>query len=282
MISRRRLLQSSAALALVSSFASSLAQAAPSLQAVKDRGALRIGVAAADPWFYKDPISEEWSGVGVTIGKLMAEDLGVEFQTVETTWANCVAAIQADQIDLMYVLDATDTRRQAVDFPEAPLFYYALGALIQPDMNVKAWQDLNKDGVRIAVTLGTTIDKKLTEELPNAQIERFASNDESIAAFVSRRVDVVSQFHPALIVQAARIGLGRVVLPTPIHAVPTSVGLQKSDDPSFRDWVNEFIIRIYSDGTLTKIFEEYIATKGIDPKSVPGLVREEWLGSDAG
>jgi polar amino acid transport system substrate-binding protein len=252
------------------------AQAQSALQAVKDRKKLRIGVAAADPWFYKDPVSNQWSGVGVEIGKAMAAELNVAFEPVETTWANSVAAIQAGQIDLMFVLDATDARKQAIDFPDTPLFYYAMGALIQNGMQVAAWQDLNKKGTRVGVTLGTTVDRMLTETLPEATIERFASNDEAIAAFVSRRVDAVSQFHPALIVQNARIRTGRVVLPTPVHAVPTSVGLPKAADPSFRDWVNAYIGKIYADGTTQRLFETYLASKGLDPKSVPGIVREQW------
>lgn len=276
MTTRRHLLSAAAGLA-AATLLPRIAMAAPSLQAIKDRGALRIGVTPADPWFYKDPMADGWSGVGVEIGKAMAAELGVKFEPVETTWANSVAAIQADQLDLMFVLDATDQRREAIDFPDAPLFYYALGALVQSDMTATSWEELNKAGVTIAVTLGTTVDKKLTAELPNAKIERFASNDEAVAAFVSKRVDVVSQFHPALIVQVSRIGTGKVVLPAPIHAVPTSAGLQKSEDASFRTWVNDYIQKIYADGTTTRIFETYIATKGIDPKSVPGLVKENWM-----
>lgn len=247
-----------------------------SLETVTERGTLRVGMAAADPWFYKDPMSEEWVGVGVQLGQAMAEDLGVTFEPVETTWANSVAAIQAGQIDLMFVLDATDQRKEAIDFPDHPLFYYAMGALIQDGMDVAVWEDLNKEGTTVGVTLGTTVDKLLTEKLPNAKIERFASNDEAVAAFASKRVDAVSQFHPALIVQVSRIGTGSVVLPEEIYAVPTSVGLPKAADSSFKDWVNAFITKAYDEGTTKSIFETYIATKGIDPTSVPGLIKEDW------
>lgn len=246
------------------------------LETVTERGTLRVGMAAADPWFYKDPVSEEWTGVGVQMGQAMAEELGVEFAPVETTWANSVAAIQAGQIDLMFVLDATEERKSAIDFPELPLFYYAMGALVQDGMTVSDWEDLNVDGTTVGVTLGTSVDRLLTETLPNAKIERFASNDEAIAAFASRRVDAVSQFHPALIVQVSRVGTGSVVLPKPIHAVPTSVGLQKAADPSFKDWVNDFITKSYESGETTEMFEAHIKTKDIDPTTVPGLVKEEW------
>ncbi len=275
MISRRRMMQTIVATALSLGVAlPAVAQTA--LETVTQRGTLRVGMAAADPWFYKDPISENWTGVGVQLGQAMAEELGVTFEPVETTWANSVAAIQAGQIDLMFVLDATDERKKAIDFPDHPLFYYAMGALIQDGMEIADWQDLNVDGTTVGVTLGTTVDRLLTDTLPKAKIERFASNDEAVAAFASRRVDAVSQFHPALIVQVSRIGTGSVVLPKPIHAVPTSVGLPKAADPSFKDWVNEFITKSYESGTTTEIFEAYIKTKNIDPSKVPGLVKENW------
>ncbi|OWU81826.1 transporter substrate-binding domain-containing protein [Phaeobacter sp. 22II1-1F12B] len=275
MFKRRTMMQLAAAATL--SLASALpATAQTALESVTERGTLRVGMAAADPWFYKDPISEEWTGVGVQMGQAMAEDLGVTFEPVETTWANSVAAIQAGQIDLMFVLDATEERKKAIDFPEHPLFYYAMGALIQDGMEITDWQDLNVEGTTVGVTLGTSVDRLLTETLPNAKIERFASNDEAVAAFASGRVDAVSQFHPALIVQVSRIGTGSVVLPRPIHAVPTSVGLPNAADSSFKDWVNEFITKTYESGKTTEIFEAYISTKGIDPAAVPGLVKEDW------
>ncbi|MFK0333961.1 transporter substrate-binding domain-containing protein [Rhizobium sp. NPDC090275] len=250
--------------------------AAASLNSVKTLGKLRVGVTAADPWFAKDPMSGQWSGVCVEIGKKMATELGVAFEPVETTWGNSVAGIQANQIDVMFVLDPTEARKKAIDFPEAPLFYYAMGALVKDNTQVKTWEDLNKSGMRIGVTLGTNVDAQLTEKLKKAEIERFANNDEAIAAFAANRVDVVSQFHPALIVQYSRLKMGKVVLPEEVIAIPTSVGLIKSDDPSFRTWVNDYIDKLYSSGETSKIFESYLASKGIDPKTVPGLVKERW------
>ena len=175
-----------------------LAQSGSTMQQIKERKVLRVGAAPGDPWFYKDPMSEKWAGVGVMLGEQMAKDLGVQFALVETTWANAPAAIQANQLDVQFVLDATEARRKAIDFPDAPLFYYAMGALLRPDLAAKSWADIDRPDLKVGVTLGTSVDTTLTGMLKNAKIERFASNDESVAALVARRVDVVSQFHPAL------------------------------------------------------------------------------------
>ncbi len=105
------------------------AQQAGTLEEVKKRGALRIGVTQAPPWFSKDARTGAWTGVGVSMGEAMAGALGVKLETVEVTWGTAIAALQANKIDLMAVMDATPERAQAVDFPKNPLLYYSLVVL---------------------------------------------------------------------------------------------------------------------------------------------------------
>ncbi len=64
---------------------------AQTLQKVKQSGELRIGVAAGDPWYYRDPVSGQWTGVGVLVGEQIAKNLGVKMVPVETgrkNWAS--------------------------------------------------------------------------------------------------------------------------------------------------------------------------------------------------
>src|SRR5215470_13381823 len=100
-------------------------QPASTWQQIKQRGELRIGVTPGEPWYFKDPATGQWSGIGFRMGQQIAKDLGVKLVPVETTWGNAVAAIQANQIDVMFVLDPTDERKKAVDFPDAPFFWSA-------------------------------------------------------------------------------------------------------------------------------------------------------------
>jgi polar amino acid transport system substrate-binding protein len=114
-------------------------------QQIKQRGELRIGVTPGEPWFFKDPGSGDWSGIGYRMGQQVAKDMGVKLVPVETTWGNAVAAVQANQIDVMFVLDATDERKKAIDFPDAPFFWYAQGVLLKDGLKAKSWSDLDRD-----------------------------------------------------------------------------------------------------------------------------------------
>ncbi|WP_108260765.1 transporter substrate-binding domain-containing protein [Mangrovicoccus ximenensis] len=252
------------------------AQDSGTLQQVKASGELRIGVASAEPWFFKDPMTETWTGVGVAMGERMAEELGVKMVPVETSWANAVAGLQANQFDIMFVLDPTEERKKAIDFPENPLFYYAMGALVSDKSEAATWADLDTAGTRIGVTLGTSLDRNVTEMMTSAEISRFSSNDEAIAAFASGRVDAVVQFHPALVVQYSRLKLGKVLLPTPVNPVATSAGMRKEADPAFKDWVNGTFGALYAAGVPDELFGAYLKGKNIDPADIPGLEKEAW------
>lgn len=250
------------------------AQAGGTLDEVRRRGTLRVGVTQAPPWYSKDPRTGEWSsGVGVSIGKAMAATLGVRFEAVEVTWGTAIAALQANRIDIIYVLDATPERAVAVDFPKSPLLFYSLAVLVRDDLPVKEWSDLNRPGVRIAVPQATTMDKFLTDNVGAAAIQRFPGNTEAIAAFQANRADAVCLFHPPLIAARQRLGRGRIVVPTPSTSVPSSAAVRKGDT-AFVEWVDREIARYYSSRQIQVWYEEFLTEFGLDPKSAPPIIKE--------
>lgn len=245
-------------------------------QQIKQRGELRIGVTPGEPWFFKDPATGNWSGIGYAMGQQVAKDLGVKLVPVETTWGNAVAAVQANQIDVMFVLDATDERKKAVDFPDAPFFWYAEGVLVRDGLKAGSWDDLNREDVKLAVTLGTAPDRDLTKRLPKAKIERFQNMDEAIAAFYSGRVDGAAFYHPALVMQQARVKKGTVVIPKPVVALATSAGIRQESDKQFRDFLDKEFDKYYKNGETQKIYEQFLVSRNIDPKKAPPIIKEQW------
>ena len=251
-------------------------QAASTMQQIRQHGELRIGVTPGEPWYFKDPASGQWSGIGYSMGQQIAKDLGVKLVPVETTWGNAVAAIQANQIDVMFVLDATDERKKAIDFPDAPFFWYAQGVLVRDGLKAATWSDLDNGNVHIAVTLGTAPDRDITKRLPNAKIERFQNMDEAIAAFYAGRVDAACFYHPALVMQQARVKKGAVVIPQPVIALPTSAGVRRESDKAFRDFLDREFDKYYKDGETQKFYEAFLKYRNIDPSKAPPIIKEQW------
>lgn len=264
------------ALGMLAAGAALAQQPASTWQQIKQKGELRIGVTPGEPWYFKDPATGQWSGIGYAMGQRIAKDLGVKLVPVETTWGNAVAAIQANQIDVMFVLDPTDERKKAVDFPDAPFFWYAQGVLVRDGLPAKTWDDLDRDNVKIAVTLGTAPDRDITKRLTKAKIERFQNMDEAIAAFYSGRVDAAAFYHPALVMQQARVKKGQVVIPQPVVALATSAGIRREDDKTFRDFLDKEFDKYYKDGETQKFYEEFLTARNIDVKKAPPIVKEQW------
>ena len=275
-IHRRRTLHALAALPLAFTLPSSThAQTGGTLGQIKQRGSLRVGVTQAPPWYSKDPKSGEWStGLGVSMGKAMAGSLGVKFEAVEVTWGTAVAALQGNKIDIMYMMDATPERAQAVDFPASPLLFYSLAVLARDDLAVTTWADLNQPSVRIAVPQASSMDKFLTENVGKATIQRFPGNPEAIAAFQAGRADAVCLFHPPLLAARQRLGVGKIVVPSPAQSQPSSAAVRKEDDKAFVAWVDKAMAGYYQSGQTQKWYEEFLVGFGLDPKASPPVMKE--------
>jgi polar amino acid transport system substrate-binding protein len=252
-----------------------LAQEQSTWDQIQETKTLRMGVLQAPPWFSKNPATGTWdSGLGITIGENMAETLGVELEFVEVTWGTAVAALQSNKIDFMPVLDPKPERAVSIDFPSNPLLYISLAVLADEDLAADTWADLNKEGIKVAVPQGSSMDSFITETLPLADIQRFPDNGASIAAFQSGRVDAVSLFHPPLLAARQKLGRGQLVIPTPAFSSPTSVGMRREADKTFRDWVDTSIFYWYETGRTQGWYEEFLTEFGLDAKASPVIQRE--------
>lgn len=243
---------------------------------IKSTGVIRVGCAPSEPWYFKDPDSGEWSGIGPGITALLAEEMKVDWKCVETTWANAVAGLQANQFDLMVGLDATPQRALAIDFPTGKLLYYAVAVLARPDLEFESWDDLNKPTVKVAVPLGTSNDRAISDVLPNAQFERTKGAAEAVASFASGRADLVGGSSLWLAMQNRALGnKGKVVIPTPSSASTSSIGVRKEADKRWRDWLGIAIDFYYFRGQTTKVYEDFLTMRGVDPATAPSIKIED-------
>ena len=242
---------------------------------IKKSGTLRLGAAAAPPWFIKRD-DGSWAGLGVSLGEATAAALGVKMSVVEVTWGNAVASLQAGQIDLMPMLDPTPQRAAAVSFPSNPLLYFSLGVLVKDKASLAKWSDLDSGTFRLGIVQGTSIDQILSAKHPKANVQKFPSNQELVAALQSGRVDGVSLYHPALVTMSKSMGAGKVVLPEPFISAISSVAVRKETDQRFVNFLDSSIAYWYANQTVQGWFEAALKEQGIDPATSPAVQRELW------
>jgi polar amino acid transport system substrate-binding protein len=272
---RRNLSSFGAVIAASAAAAPALAQTSGSTwDTIRTGKIVRVGVTPSEPWYSKDLASGKWVGMGCMLGEQIARDMGATVQFVETTWANAPAGLQAGQFDLMFVLDPTPARAIAIDFPFAPVLYYALGFMARETTTAQTWAQLDAPDVTIAVPLGTSMDRWLTGHLKQAKITRLATMDDTILHYQSGNSRILVLYHPALIAYRLRIGQGQVVVPKPAVTAVAGAGIRREADKTWRDYLTSVLTFYYENGTTEDFYRAYLATRGLDPAAIPGITKE--------
>ncbi|MFT4192876.1 MAG: transporter substrate-binding domain-containing protein [Comamonas sp.] len=232
---------------------------------------LRIGaVNGAAPYYHKALGSQEWQGFMIDFAQSFAASLGVKLAITETTWGNSVLDLQSNKIDVFFGINPTPARAEVIDFSD-PLFSNAFVFVARKGLEVKTWADVNKPEIKIAVDLGSSHDQAVTKLAPKATITRLEKAADATLAVQSGRADLqVLVPVLALTVVSKNPSIGRVIVPTPIEATTTTVGLRKEADPQMRAAVNKWIaaeraanrVRPVVLGNLEKL-------SGVKPEQVP-------------
>ena len=154
------------------------AHAAGELEAIIKRGTIRIGWINSPPNSMKDPRTGELSGTYIDAAKEMVSQMGLKVEWVETTWGTFVAGLQSGQMDFCIAgTFATIKRAMAVDFTK-PIFYIGYSAIVSKDeKRFNSVEDLNKEGVKIAVVQGGAAEDFAKRNMPKATLVTLATGN---------------------------------------------------------------------------------------------------------
>jgi len=144
-------------------------------QALAPTGVLRIGIYPGSPTsMVRVPGSDELRGVTVDLGRALAASLGVEPRFVmHQRVAEVVDAIKAGQVDFT-ITNASPARAKDVDFT-APLLGLELGYLVMPGSPVAAIDAVDRPGVRVGVSQGSSSQAALGRQFKHAALLPAAS-----------------------------------------------------------------------------------------------------------
>jgi len=138
-------------------------------QTLAPSGKLRVGVYPGSPssWV-KGPAGED-RGVTIEIGRELASRLGVPYEQVEfPRVAAILDALKSGQVDFT-VTNATPARARDMSFTE-PLLALELGYLVLPGSRVTSIAEVDRPGIKVGVSEGSTSQGTLGRELNNAVV----------------------------------------------------------------------------------------------------------------
>ena len=152
------------------------------LDEIKERGTINIGVFSdKNPFGYVDE-NGEYQGYDVYFANRLAKDLGVETNFVSTEAANRIEYLQTGKVDVILAnFTVTEERAQEVDFA-LPYMNVALGVVSRNDKVIDSLDNWNPDDSIIVIS-GTTAETYLTSNYPDIPLQKFDSYATAKEAF---------------------------------------------------------------------------------------------------
>lgn len=144
-------------------------------QALAPTGTLRVGVYPGSPSSTViDPRTGEKVGVALKLGQTLGARLGVPVKIVEfERLALVLEAVKNGTADITFT-NATDIRARDVDFTP-PLIQLELGYLVPPASAIRQASDVDRPGVRVGVSQGSSSQGVLGKQFQHASLVPAAS-----------------------------------------------------------------------------------------------------------
>jgi polar amino acid transport system substrate-binding protein len=150
------------------------------IEAIKKRGALKVGLSTFTPWAIRDK-NGELIGFEIDVASRLAEDMGVEIDFTPTLWDGIIPALIAGNFDLIISgMSITPQRNLTVNFT-APYANSGMGIVANKEIapNFAFPDDFDKRSVVISVRRGSTAVANVRQFMPKATIRQF--DDEATA-----------------------------------------------------------------------------------------------------
>lgn len=202
---------------------------------------------------YINPQTQQLIGIDVDLAKELGNDLGVKVEFVESSFATLITDIQNKRCDIaMFAIGRTPQRLEhlALTTPHLASDIYAITT--KTNQRIQEWEDIDKEGVVVAVAKGTYHVGVMQQRLTKAKlliVDSMHAREQEVEA---GRADVFMTDFPFGIRMLEQREWARLIKPkTPFHITPYGWAMAKGED-AFLARVESFIATIKKDGRLYK------------------------------
>lgn len=134
--------------------------------AIVNSGVLKVGLKDAVEGFgYKDPLTNEYTGLEADLAEMIAEYLGVEMEPTTVTAATRTEMLDSGDINcVLATFTITTERKESWDFT-TPYYTDHVSVLVEDSTGITSLQDLVDNSAVVGVSSGSTSARSLVEAL---------------------------------------------------------------------------------------------------------------------
>ncbi len=217
-------------------------------------GTLRAGINYNNPLLaQRDAATGDLRGVAVDLSRELGRRANVPVELIPYEAAGRLSdSAKTGAWDIAF-LGIDPARAADIDF-SAPYIELEGTYLVPAGSPLRRIEDVDRDGVRIAVTAKSAYDLFLTRELKQARLVRAANTPESFDLMTSQKLDAVAAVRTALIAPARQLG-GRV-LSGHFMTIPQAAGVPRGR-PAAARFVREFIEEMKASGFVAEALRRH-------------------------
>jgi len=227
------------------------AGAGPVLDRIQSSGQLRVCIW---PDYYgitwRNPRTQQLTGIDITLSAELARDLGVKLQYVESSFPKLIDDVTGDRCDIaMHAVAVLPARAEKLKFSQ-PYLRSDIYGVVTRSGRIKAWDDIDKPGSLVAVQAGTFMEPVMAAALKQARLVVIKPPLTREQELEAGRVDVFMTDYPYSRRLLDNADWARLVAPPkPFHMLPYAYALKPGDDAWLKR-VDDFVATIKRDGRL--------------------------------
>lgn len=231
---------------------------------IAPKNVLRIGINMSNFLLVsKDSTFSKPEGLSPEIGKLLARELGINYEFV--TFKN--PGLLADAIDY----DKWDVgnfayekkRAEIIDFSN-PYVNIDANFLLRKNSEINQNHDVDNKNNKIAVVNRSAYDLWLSDNYKKAKIIRAKTIIETHNLFYNQDVNILAGLKPKLLEELKNNNEFKLI-DEPFTFIKQSIGIKKGK-PKAIDFINNFVSKKIKDGTIKSLLEKY---ELVDKLSIP-------------
>jgi len=216
-------------------------------------GKLRVGLNMSNFLLTAtDAATGKPKGLAADMGMELGRRLGVPVELVPFPNPGAVADAAKTGVWDVGFIGAEPQRATEIDFTAA---YVEIEAtyLVPPGSPIKAIPDVDRPGIRIAISDRSAYDLYLTRHLKHAELIR-ARGDDVFKRFLSEKLDAMAGLRPGLVKNQEKLP-GSRILDGNFTAVQQAAGAPKGR-PAGAKYLREFIEDAKASGLVAKLIEK--------------------------
>lgn len=202
---------------------------------------------------YLDKRTQKLIGIDSDLAQELANDLGVKLEFISSSFSKLIKDVTEDRCDIaMFAIANTAYREEKLRFTTAHLKSDIYAITTKNNRKINKWDDIDKEGVIVAVTKGTYHENVMKKKLKNAKLLVVSDLDTRRQEVHAGRADVFMTDYPFARKMLKQSPWAKLISTESTYHLSSYAWVMNYGDDKFFNRVEKFISDIKKDGRLLK------------------------------